>query len=107
MTTEKTHFTPGPWVHYDDTSEAGKTGRHEIVAHGKTVAQIYSTRGCEETDLSNAKLISAAPDLLNAAESLLQMIEDYEMEDELEAGEEGAGPVVLIRTAIAKARGQS
>jgi len=53
--------TPGPWNFYDDTTS---TGRIEIVALGKTVARIY--RSVPEEDLPNARLIAAAPDLLEA-----------------------------------------
>ena len=55
--------TPGPWTFYDDTAS---TGRIEIVALGKTVARIY--RSVPEEDLPNARLIAAAPDLLEVLE---------------------------------------
>lgn len=55
--------TPGPWVVYDDSND-GKTNRIEIAARGKTVARIYHS--VPEEDLPNARLIAAAPDLLEA-----------------------------------------
>ena len=55
--------TPGPWTFYDDSND-GKTNRIEIVAIGKTVAHIYHSVPTE--DLPNARLIAAAPDLLEA-----------------------------------------
>lgn len=55
--------TPGPWNFYDDSND-GKTNRIEIVATGKTVARIYHSVPAE--DLPNARLIAAAPDLLEA-----------------------------------------
>lgn len=55
--------TPGPWSFYDDSND-GKTNRIEIVAIGKTVARIYHS--VPEEDLPNARLIAAAPELLEA-----------------------------------------
>jgi len=55
--------TKGPWVVYDDTND-GKTSRIEIAARGKTIARIYLS--VAEEDFSNADLISAAPDMLEA-----------------------------------------
>ena len=59
--------TPGPWVVYDDSNN-GKTNRIEIAALGKTVARIYHS--VPEEDLPNARLIAAAPDLLEALEAV-------------------------------------
>ena len=59
--------TPGPWVVYDDSND-GKTNRIEIAARGKTVARIYHS--VPEEDLLNARLIAAAPDLLEALKDL-------------------------------------
>jgi hypothetical protein len=59
--------TPGPWVVYDDSND-GKTNRIEISARGKTVARIYHSVPAE--DLPNARLIAAAPDLLEACKAL-------------------------------------
>ena len=56
-------YTPGPWNLYDDTAS---TGRIEIVALNKTIARIY--RSVPEEDLPNARLIAAAPDLLEVLE---------------------------------------
>ena len=62
--------TPGPWAFYDDTA---LTGCIEIVALGKTVARIY--RSVPEKDLPNARLIAAAPDLLEALRDAVTMID--------------------------------
>jgi len=59
--------TPGPWVVYDDSKD-GKTNRIEIAARGKTVARIYHSE--PEEDLPNACLIAAAPDLLEALQTI-------------------------------------
>lgn len=62
--------TPGPWVFYDDSND-GKTNRIEIVATGKTVARIYNSVPAE--DLPNARLIAAAPELLDTLTQGAQM----------------------------------
>jgi hypothetical protein len=61
-------YTPGPWVFYDDSND-GKTKRIEIAARGKTVARIYHS--VPEEDLPNARLIAAAPDLLEALQYMV------------------------------------
>ncbi len=95
-----TTHTSGPWRHYNDTDAAGKTGRHEIQAIGKTIALIYSTCGDEVADLSNAQLISAAPDLLEAVKALVQSANPTLPKDWRRDR-----PVSLARAAIAKAEG--
>lgn len=82
--------TPGPWIVYND-SDDGKTNRIEIAARGKTVARIYHS--VPKEDLPNARLIAAAPDLLEA----------------LRVAEESVGDLKaleIVRAAIAKAEGQ-
>jgi hypothetical protein len=66
--------TPGPWKHYDDTTPAGKTCRHEIVAMGRTVARVYYA---DEQAAHDARLIAAAPDLLEALQSLVASCEKH------------------------------
>jgi len=88
--------TPGPWVVYDDSND-GKTNRIEIAARGKTVARIYHSVPAE--DLPNARLIAAAPDLLEALKDTLQLLEVY-----CEDFEEGTRK--QARAAIAKAEGR-
>ena len=83
-------FTPGPWVHYDD-SEDGKTGRHEIAALGKTVARIYCS--VPDQDFANARLIAASPDLLAALQAFVDEVE----------GTFPFGSLTAARAAIAKA----
>lgn len=65
--------TPGPWSFYDDSND-GKTNRIEIVAIGKTVARIYHSVPAQ--DLPNARLIAAAPDLLEALEFVIRGVPD-------------------------------
>lgn len=56
--------TKGPWVHYDDSNRA--IPRHTVVAAGKTVTTVYCTKGQEDEDAANARLIAAAPCMRNA-----------------------------------------
>ena len=87
--------TPGPWSFYDDSND-GKTNRIEIVAVGKTVARIYHSVPAE--DLPNARLIAAAPDLLEALKDMLDGHEDA-------CTGYGEGAAEKARAAIAKATG--
>jgi len=91
--------TPGPWVVYDDSND-GKTNRIEIAARGKTVARIYHSVPAE--DLPNARLIAAAPDLLDALKNIVNLWDHH-------ASAHGDGTIfplhVAARTAIAKAEG--
>ncbi len=92
--------TPGPWTHYDDCHDT--TRRHEIVARGKTIARIYCTRGDEEADRANARLIAAAPVMLDAMVYALPVLD-------LAAKKNFPGAINsadVVRAAIKKARGQ-
>lgn len=92
--------TLGPWTHYDDS--VNPQHRHMIAAMGKTVAHIYCTNGDEIADKANARLIAAAPDLLEAlmnSDSLLQALGTID------------DPILQVarrlnRAAIAKAEGK-
>ena len=87
--------TPGPWSFYDDSNN-GKTNRVEIVAIGKTVARIYHSVPAE--DLPNARLIAAAPDLLEACKALLAITDSFNLH----------GPATGdARAAIAKSQGET
>lgn len=87
---EKVSFTPGPWV----------IGEFGVIFDDKNRDAVCELNfRIKAVDLANAKLISAAPDLLGALESLTL------------AAEYGsnAGPEAMRKAqlAIAKARGES
>lgn len=92
--------TPGPWKFYDDSND-GKTNRIEIVAIGKTVARIYHS--VPEEDLPNARLIAAAPELL---EALAYALKDMEQVQEVACNRLSIS-IGLARAAIAKATGEA
>ena len=98
--------TPGPWTVYDDSND-GKTNRIEIAARGKTVARIYQS--VPEEDLPNARLIAAAPDLLEALVELSESFVDTYFDDP-RSDEEIDGHQEFwenkARAAIAKATGE-
>jgi len=64
--------TPGKWVHYDDSRQS--VHRHLIAAMGKTIAHIYCTAGDEAADEANARLIAAAPEMLEALERARHLV---------------------------------
>ena len=108
--TQEAEYTPGPWVHYDDSAD-GKTNRHEIAAFGKTICHIYHS--VPEQDKANARLIAAAPELLEALELMLKpAIKCLEANGATKANNGvtltySVRQIENYRAAIAKARGQS
>ena len=95
MTTQKTSYTPGPW-HLDEYDDIATQG-------GLAVAGYYrGIKGIENPE-ANARLIAAAPDLLEA----LQAAENWLGEFGADSPDTGLqGLVKQARTAIAKALGQ-
>jgi hypothetical protein len=77
--------TPAPWQHEDDSF--GPNHRHSIFAFGKTIAHLYCTKGDEQEDAANARLIAKAPDL----GALLLMYSDLDCDFGALAGCGGIG----------------
>lgn len=102
--------TPGPWGHYDDSKAA--THRHAIVSMGKTIAHVYCTRGDEEADAANARLIAAAPDCLGALRDLLARFDPDALtqmatiEGRVRWYDGNRAAIDAARAAIAKAEGE-
>jgi hypothetical protein len=88
-----TKHTPSPWIRKGDWIQ----GMPESGA-SQGIAQILGNCGCAKTVEANARLISAAPDLLQVVEDylLLCQLHDYV----------GAVPDAA-RSAIAKAKGEA
>ena len=64
----KTTHTPGPWAHYDGIIYIEKVG---------TVAEISDDLTAKE---ANARLIAAAPDLLNACLEAMELLKNGDAE---------------------------
>ena len=112
-----TQHTPGPWKYGPDNR---KTMR--VFSGSREIVRALSTHGnrrlnCVER-AANARLISAAPDLLEALEDLLasdlvKWFPPWPPEGIVETGappwseelKQRAAPILAARAAIAKARG--
>ena len=94
--------TPGPWRVEVDTGPEAAWERKWPTIH----AEKYEVVGCEglygdyETDMANARLIAAAPDLLDALKALTHSldVEDLVHDDQRSS-------FAAARAAIAKATG--
>ena len=85
--------TPGPWV-------VSCTGGEILAQDGELLAQLWDK--FEEDFMNfeaNARLIAAAPGLLEACEALVEYVDDKQSMEVLAA-------VEWARAAIAKARGE-
>lgn len=94
----KTSHTPGPWVHYLHfiVEKVDK----DTFLHNDNAKYICKFGGLADKNKANARLIAAAPDLLEALEAMTKHLsllnwgaEDYKIQSDAEL-------------AIAKARGQ-
>jgi hypothetical protein len=79
-------------------------GEHDAAIHaGATIAMVDDTMGGWK---ANAYLISAAPDLLDALESLAHLeVKGHSLIDRLQFSDEGRALSDKITRAIAKAKG--
>lgn len=96
----KTKFTPGPWK-YQKQNGSPTTGPHMI--SGSKPGYLAEVRDCGSGDVeANARLIAAAPELLN-------MLKEYVQDYDENYGEDGATDDYVndmakrARAAIAKA----
>ena len=87
--------TPGPWRYM-----AGTHSHYD--SEGKAIARVYGPRGidCSRRD-ANARLIAAAPDLLEALKGMLSRTDGQAIYNFMEPQREAA------RAAIAKATGEN
>ena len=85
--------TPGPWTL--ETKSSYKYGAF-VKAERKIIAGVGGMNFTPDTNLANARLISAAPDLLIALETLTEMVAD---------GDWTTVELNEARAAIAKAKG--
>jgi hypothetical protein len=90
--------TPGPW-----NNNKWNCHEHQISALGGTVALVSHSHSLisEESADANARLIAAAPDLLEACKALIELPEIHEA---LKSGRARTiEPLHMARAAIAKA----
>ena len=73
---ERMKHTPGPWLFRERRVNAGDmtAPRWSVLAGGDESILICSLKRYDEEDAANARLIAAAPELLEAAEALLEKI---------------------------------
>ena len=86
--------TPGPWVSRETPDDADFT--HEINSKATPYFGVAAVYAIAQNAPANARLIAAAPDLLEALKMALVWL-DYE----------GKYDVLAIRAAIAKATGDT
>lgn len=86
-----TQHTSGPWI-----VKGGNVIENES---GVNIAKAWMTD--REEECANARLISAAPELLSALKEMMSVFQDHEQYDE-----ESAEVVSVSRAAIAKAEGK-
>lgn len=95
-------YTPGPW-------RAAPSGQIVAVNSSKQICRVWNTRNRDQ-DQSNASLIAAAPDLLEAIEAALAELDLFGWTRHPK-GEDGARDFNVVRShaksAIAKARGEA
>ena len=97
--------TPGPWAARD----LGR-GTVEVIGGGDLIARLWRTRvwllpseqGGDLPAEANARLIAAAPELLEACQEALALISEFELEA-LDGRDEVPD---LLRAAVAKAEGR-
>jgi hypothetical protein len=98
-----TNHTPGPWYIEQFAHPYGKTEDRTITGYTRTgnplrIGRAYNVMGPNETD-ANARLIAAAPDMLEALKIAQEQYENF-----AGAGKDD-GTLGVINSAIAKATG--
>jgi hypothetical protein len=88
--------TPGPWEFEPERwSESGSYRQPNVVANGVTIATVRVGTGCDE---GNARLLAAAPALLEAAKAAYSWLSAAGYDDVIATGD--------LAAAINKAEGR-
>ena len=100
--------TPGPWV--ISGPYIGDDSKHNLVvamfANSSPIGVRWVGGQNDEVTTANARLLSAAPELLDALETLAQMdVKGHQLQDRLQFTDEGRVILKKVRDAISKARG--
>ena len=101
----KTLHTPGPWF-IERRTHDNETTYYWVTAsdgHGWSVDRYMSVSGC--IDEHDARLIAAAPELLEALKEAHNALELF-ASDESPSGQIAVAAVMQARAAIAKATGE-
>ena len=114
MKTETKH-TPGPWTYYLTVSDNGPVPQVQTVPVGP-LGGTYATMICtlsqtgkkSRTQLANARLIAAAPELLHALKAIAPIVHAF-TQDELSVTTIREAHEILSRmqSAISKAEGNA
>lgn len=97
--------TPGPWKIDPDKRPGMEWNRH-IDAEGLTICFMSNSNGMHpERDLANARLIAAAPELLEALDRIAMIYENPEPPSLHELSARAYDMRCIARAAIAKAKG--
>lgn len=95
--------TTGPWnIGCANFKEEAEIGIHGPGADGFVICDLQADGYDEDTQKANAKLIAAAPDLLEALESAEMALLGYTHKNEITLS-----ALYKARAAIAKARGEA
>ena len=106
----KEAHTPGPWYYPGRTisTPKAKTGSvgtvHQNIGVATPIAHVAHAEGCAE---ANARLIAAAPELLNALEGYMSAFGQALDAHFIQFGPQQDEAHIAARAAIAKARGES
>jgi hypothetical protein len=93
-------YTPGPWVISEEFTDS-----HDIVIDLGTDGSILVERhveGKDAADMPNAKLVAAAPEMLDALKSACEFIQNTRPAGNCETRD---GLISFIKSKIAKAEG--
>jgi len=106
----KNQFTPGPWDVQNKGTLGGRSARHEVVAgtfggygDGRNLPTIAKMPDLSEQSYANARLLAAAPELLQAGQVALGAL----LQRRTRIGNDDIDVAVqYLRQAIAKAEGK-
>ena len=88
-----TTHTPGPWEPNSGTASK----RYVLSGAGYVIAEVPLDRNYKHQAEANARLIAAAPDLLEALEMAIRALQDHDIDESM------AGEFEILTDAFARA----